>query len=48
MAPLPHYNKYIFQHTYEYILIDDEFNKIYPSCKDLEWNNNSVAFTCEM
>jgi len=46
MAPLPHYPHFNFNN--EYILIDDDFNKIYPSCKDLEWNNNSVAFTCEI
>lgn len=43
MSPLPHYNRYL----YEYILIDDDFNKIYPSCKDLEWDNDSLTFTCE-
>ena len=45
MVPLPHYPH--FNNRYEYILIDDDFNKIYPSCKGLECDNDSIAFTCE-
>ena len=43
MAPLPRFN--IF--TYEYILIDDELNEINPSCKGLEWDNDSLTFISE-
>lgn len=45
MAPLPHYPH--FNNRYEYILIDDDFNKIYTSCKGLEWDNDSLTFISE-